>query len=249
MACQSQKPEDGEPFTGDRSGCERLAVHKKSAGQQAATRGPVSPPRRGQQQQHPPSGEVQQPARRRARKRGPAAQQRSSQRLQEFQQNKRGAARREQLAALLWRGVRNIRLARLWKVHNEWTAARQAAPMQLEPSGSSTASAGPSGAAPPPAEPAGDDAAPIAQQELDDDDCCEMPGCSWPRYEDSSGRRHRCCSRTCARELARLERDDVCDALSLDAEARGSRKSRHKPKGAHASAKRAAHAQPSGGRP
>ena len=115
--------------------------------------------------------------------------------------------------------------------------------MQLEPSGGGAASsAGPSGAAPPPAESADGGTGPSAQQQLDDEQTCALPGCSRPRFEETSGRVHRCCGRTHARELARMERDDVCDALSLDAEARGSRKSRHKPNGAQASAKRAARA-------
>ena len=158
-------------------------------------------------------------------------------RQQEFLQAKRRAALREQLAGIFWRGIRNIRLARVWRVHNEWMAARQeAAPMQLESSSSGDASsAGPSGLSPSQPESGGGGAEPISQQT---EDCCAMPGCSRPRFEDPSGRRHRCCGRTCARELARVEHADVCDALRLDAEARGSRKARDKPKGARGAAKR-----------
>ena len=116
--------------------------------------------------------------------------------------------------------------------------------MQLEPSSSDAAASGPSGAAPPPADSAGGDARPSAQQQLDDEQTCVLPGCSRPRFEDPSGRVHRCCGRTHARELARMVREDVCDALSLDAEARESRKSRQKPKGGQASAKRATRAHP-----
>ena len=116
--------------------------------------------------------------------------------------------------------------------------------MQLEPGGSGAASsAGPSGLSPSQPESGGGGAELISQQ---DEDCCAMPGCSRPRFEDLSGKRHRCCGRTHARELAQLEREDVCDALHLDAEARGSRKSRNKPKGAQASAKRATRAHPPG---